>query len=291
MTMEISVPTTPPPAETTPAPGESFLASAPEEYREKEWAVNFSKTENPTAELFKAYDHARSKIGEKAGLKVPGETATPEEWKAFHKALGAPDSIEGYQYQIPALGDDVQNKEQLAEVLKGMQSDSLISALKAAAQENGMTPKQFAALAEVYNKTMVDEAQAQLAAAAQIAEQDNAQFQENFKKFFGDRADSVMANNKALAQKAIPEAMRETGDAELFLHQVLDWVHTNYIANTQLPGGAKPAGSNVEAVKNELASLRSSEAFRNKFHPENEAMTKRVLETHRKLAALESAGT
>ena len=53
--------------------------------------------------LAKSYVASQKLIGERQEgmVKIPGEDATPEEIEAFHKAMGKPDMVEGYEFAKP----------------------------------------------------------------------------------------------------------------------------------------------------------------------------------------------
>lgn len=53
----------------------------------------------------KAYRAAEKAIYDSGRIKIPGEGATAEEVAAFHKALGVPESPQGYEFKAP-MGDD-----------------------------------------------------------------------------------------------------------------------------------------------------------------------------------------
>jgi hypothetical protein len=87
---------------------------------------------------------------EQPALKVPGKDATPEEWQAFYKQIGAPDSAEAYELPTPE-GDDGQFAKTAAEWFK----------------DAGVLPQQAQILATKYNEFAAAQQAAQAAAAEQ----------------------------------------------------------------------------------------------------------------------------
>ncbi|MDE2100164.1 MAG: hypothetical protein KGL39_23110, partial [Patescibacteria group bacterium] len=82
----------------------SWLKGLPEGYtpETKPWLGELAKNENPNLAMFKAYENQLKVVGAKSeGLKVPAVDAKPEEWQAFHKAIGALEKAEDYTYKAP----------------------------------------------------------------------------------------------------------------------------------------------------------------------------------------------
>ena len=67
-------------------------------------------------EVIKGYRGAESKLGVPSDqlLRLPGEKATPEEWKSIYQRLGAPENAEGYELPVPEGDDGVFAKEAAA---------------------------------------------------------------------------------------------------------------------------------------------------------------------------------
>ncbi|MBX9937652.1 MAG: hypothetical protein K2Y32_00280 [Candidatus Obscuribacterales bacterium] len=186
MGIDIDKPTAPPPAPATnagepPAGTKSFLDSVPEEYRSKEWLTNFAKTENPLGEILKSYDNQLGLIGRKSeGIKVPGEGATADDWAAFHKAIGVPESPDKYEYAPPTV------KDELKEYFKP--DDNLLKHMKEAALKAGVRPEGFKVLAEALDNYYVGELDKALGSTNQML----ADLENKFKQKFGERSDQVL---------------------------------------------------------------------------------------------------
>jgi hypothetical protein len=52
-------------------------------------------------DMAKSYREAEKVIHTKGGITVPGAEAKPEELDAFHKAIGRPDTVDGYEFGLP----------------------------------------------------------------------------------------------------------------------------------------------------------------------------------------------
>ena len=59
--------------------------------------------------LVEAYLESKGKLSEFEGRSyIPGENASSEEWNAYRKAMGVPDTKDGYQFNLP---DDMDRNE------------------------------------------------------------------------------------------------------------------------------------------------------------------------------------
>jgi hypothetical protein len=124
------------------------------------------------------------------GIFPPGEDAKEFEIKAFHKAIGVPDTPDGYTLNIPE------------EVQKYYQDDELMGEAKVVMHRLGVTPKQFAGIMALDAKRM------QQAEQAMEADPESF-FWEAFQK-----AGPVMAEK---AEKALREKWGDNYDARMQL--------------------------------------------------------------------------
>jgi hypothetical protein len=127
---------------TTAAPAAPVQQAAPDGGAPTEGAGDSQPTQ-PAPET--------SETTEQPALKVPGKEATPEEWQAFYKQIGAPESAEAYELPTPE-GDDGQFAKTAAEWFK----------------DAGVLPQQAQLLATKWNEFTA--AQAAAAEQAQQAE-------------------------------------------------------------------------------------------------------------------------
>lgn len=128
-------------------------------------------------------------------LKVPGAEATPEEVAAYHKALGVPDTPDGYEIKPPEkMPDGVAFDEAQA------------TAFKSVAKEIGLTPAQVAKLsAWQIEQVGAGAAKSRESIAAVIAAE-----KVELEQAFGDKLDVAVANaSKLAAQKWVPEEFRK----------------------------------------------------------------------------------
>lgn len=165
----------------TPAANQQWLSSVPEAHRSKPWVESLMKHENPAMELFNQFDNAQSLIGRKAeGLKIPTDASSPEEWKSFHKAIGVPENVEGYEYKAPVVPESL--KEHF------VTDDNLLNEMRKVALEAGMTQKAFSKITEAFDNYYIKE----LEKAKASADATMSTLENNFKSKYGDRAPKVL---------------------------------------------------------------------------------------------------
>lgn len=158
----------------------------PADLRDKPWAKDFAKADDPWGALGKAYEGAQSLIGKKPETQIQytlPENATPEQVKQFRAAVGIPDTSEGYDVPTIDWGSDAEAKT-IGELVASTRSDTFVNGLKAAALEAGIPAKAFSKLVEAHDKLFVESYKKVIAdqnAAAATADQEFATlFNEKF---------------------------------------------------------------------------------------------------------------
>lgn len=132
-----------------------------------------------------------------AAVALPGPDATPDQWKTFYKALGAPESGDGYQLPVPEGGDAAFAKEAATMMA-----------------EAGLLPRQAEALAKWWNDkaaalTAAQSDQAAQAEAAKLREQHaaNTADEATLRQEWGAQHDANMeAAKRAVRQFITPMA-------------------------------------------------------------------------------------
>lgn len=182
----------------------SFIDLIPEPFRQEEFIQNIDKSdkEDKMAELLNQFKGAQKLVGEKAGLKVPGDDATPEQRKEFYKALGAPDTVDGYQVTPIEWSEE---DKAIGQYLSTVLSEPMVNQIKEAALANGITPKQFQALAETFDKGFIAEHKEFAKQVMQIQADADKEFELKATKAFGDKKDHILATGKKLLDSSIPD--------------------------------------------------------------------------------------
>jgi hypothetical protein len=120
-------------------------------------------------------------------LKLPGKDATPEDWKSYYKAIGAPDSADAYELPVPEGQDAAFSKTAAAWMA-----------------ETGLLPHQAKALAErwnAYNGELSKQAQEVEQQAQAKREADTAKQINDLKTEWGQGHDQ----NMEMARRAVSQ--------------------------------------------------------------------------------------
>lgn len=145
-------------------------------YGENEAFKEFVSTENP-------FETLAQKFAEKpAGITLPGENATPEEWAAFNKAIGAGENLEAYKYEGPTSDDEAIKKHLPTE-------QPFIKAFQEVALKAGMPIKAWNEITAAYNEMIVQDIKTDLEVSNQAAKK----LSEEFNQKFGQDGQKVIA--------------------------------------------------------------------------------------------------
>ena len=155
---------------TTEQPKVNFKDSIPEEFRQEKSLENI----NSMDDLVKSYLHAQKLVGTNK-IPVPNKHSTDEDWNEVFKRLGAPDTPEGYKYN---LKDQELDSQQVQEFNK-------------AAHKLGLLPKQAEGLIKFYNEMNGNIAASQEEQAAQGQLNTEAELKKEYGPQFGKRLDQA----------------------------------------------------------------------------------------------------
>lgn len=262
---EITVPTNQP--ATAPAAVPDFDTILPEKFKSDEykgWLDPIRNAENPNKleVLVEQAWSAQKKIGEK-GLKVPDDASTPEDWKAFNKAIGVPDTAEEYKFE-PAAWDEAD--KELGEVMVNSRSPEYMAKVSKMFHDAGVPPKTAQKLINSFDKLTLGEHREMIAQLKENGDAADQDFTTRAQKWYGANMDSVMkAGNDlvkaAMADPKTPEDAKAIftnlgNDFILALAPVLDYVSRTYIQEDT--GGARSAlgsagaGSQMPVTEAEL---------------------------------------
>lgn len=221
----------------------------PEEYRNDPTFKDVSDV----ATLAKNYHNTQKLVGAKV-FAPPGEGATPEQVSAYRKAIGVPESAQGYK--IPEItlpeGVNVPVEDVKANLSKYAEK----------AFELGAPAAVVDGLMEMYATEITDwltqgeEVKSQEAAAK--ADQDDAAFADMMAKKYGDNAAKIHANGQALLGAFVPPEYAETinglSNDQLFaVTAMLNEIAGKYISEDKMP--ARGANQNPTQDPNAGRSL------------------------------------
>ena len=148
----------------------NFKDLIPEGFKEEKSLENFNSMED----LVKSYLHAQKLVGQDK-IPVPNKHASDEDWQEVFSKLGAPDSPEGYKYN-----------------LKDQELDSQqISEFNIAAHKLGLLPKQAEGLVKFYNEMNTNIASSQEEQAAQSQLNTETELKKEYGPQFNKRLDQA----------------------------------------------------------------------------------------------------
>ena len=155
---------------TTDQPQTNFKDTIPEQFREEKSLENINSMED----LLKGYVHAQKLVGTNK-IPVPNKHSTDEDWNEVFKRLGAPDSPEGYQYNLKDQELDSQQVQQFNQT----------------AHKLGLLPKQAEGLVKFYNELNGNIAASQEEQAATAQLNTEAELKKEFGPQFAKRLDQA----------------------------------------------------------------------------------------------------
>ena len=155
---------------TSEQPTTNFKDSIPEQYREEKSLENI----NSMDDLLKGYVHAQKLVGSNK-IPVPNKHATEEDWNEVFKRLGAPDSPEGYQYNLKDQEMDTGQLQQFNQT----------------AHRLGLLPKQAEGLVKFYNELNGNIAANQEEQAAQAQLNTETELKKEYGPQFSKRLDQA----------------------------------------------------------------------------------------------------
>ena len=242
------------PVETSTAPNLADII--PADYADKPWVGDVKDING----LFKMADDLKSQMG-KRPAGIPQADASTEEWNTFNKALGVPESVDGYEIDAPLEG--------MEDYQKGMGDLYL---------KLGLTPRQAQGLNEGNMDLLKD----------MTPDQDaqDAEFEKMTADHFGNRKEEAIQITEALLvenSKDLPEGLKDAFNGLpnkqlMAITAILDKFQSKYINSDDLPSTASSATTAVSAEerRQEGVAIMSSPEFQNKSHPGHAAAKAKV---------------
>lgn len=231
--------------DTTAPPPDTFIPML-DKYKDREWAQNILKSENPDkfGAFVDQFENAQKKIGEK-GIQFPNEKSTPEDVAAFRKALAIPETPDGYQIQpLKGLQSAAAEDKQAMEYLSSVHNEGMVKRMQASAHKRNLTPEQLQGVWEDYNQAFVDEYKQNIQELQKASQDLDVDFEKQMYSTFGTRAEQVKANCRDIMQKCLPADSplrplmeKQSNETFLLLAAVLDGVNQKYIKEDKFTGG------------------------------------------------------
>lgn len=246
----------------------------PEAYKDRGWSEKIKSADD----LWKSYDNAQQLIG-KRPAGIPAPDAPQEEWDKFYQAA-RPESPDKYTLpDIDGLPEGVDLTEQKKTAMELM-------------HKAGLTNKQAADLWKEYIGTELNLANSSKEAQAAKQAEADAEFDKITKEHFGDKFEDVQKLTIDMVNEFVPEGLRsayaELADNPKALAAMaalakgaqdkIDKVVKEYGAEGKLGSGNQVAAQDIESVRKELASLRTSKDARDPFSPNYKTTNAKIAE-------------
>lgn len=137
----------------------------PAEYKEAEWTQNILKTEKPIYEMAKKVDNLQKALHSRPA--IPTTESTPEQVQAYYKALGVPETIDGYKYE-PMQYEEAD--KEIGAFLDETREGPMMNGMKNVFKQAGLTPKQAQMVIRGYELNAIQNYRDQLIANSQANE-------------------------------------------------------------------------------------------------------------------------
>jgi len=241
--------------DTLPPDNQAFLDQLPEIYRDKGWAKEIKDMDG----FAKSYEDTKAALSRRpAG--IPDDNASPEDKAAYNKARGVPESAD--QYQLEAHPEGYEPTEQDAKFRSGIQDIF---------HKADLDPNQAKMVESGWNE-LIGELESQQGKA-------DSEFDTMVSETYGDKADAVLASNKALIEKHTdPKFLDYVGTLDnralMALSTAIDGIKKEYIGEDKVPAGdpVAPVGARTnDQIRAEMVAIMGSEAFGNPSHGGHDA--------------------
>lgn len=186
----------------------SFIDTVPEEYRSREYTTSISQAENPQDALWKHLDGLETAMATRPG-GIPADDAPDEAWAAWAQLI-APSDISAYGDLKPVLSEE---QAHLKEVIDASYQPELLSKVLEAARSEGVLPRQFKSIINVFNNAQLEMANNFLQEQERQVAQLNHDFDKQFAIEFGNDKDKVIAEGKNFLKDNVSANMKQHVDA------------------------------------------------------------------------------
>ncbi len=277
--------------EGTPAIGEQGAAASipsnatgdkdaaftvPAEYAEKGYAKDITSNED----LWKKLDGSQSLLGKPKEGGVPVEGSTQEQWDAYYKTAGRPETADGYKFNREGLNE---------EFVKDFANDDLDNATKDIFLKAGLSQKQADVIQPEFEKLM----EGIHLQGIEKFNADNVSFDELAQKTFGDKEAEVMQSSKQLLSDNAPEGFEEhikdlPNESLILMAGVLNNIKSKYINEDSLnPNNNTNVGANSEMeLRTEARKIMQSDDYRDSFSQGHDKALKEVAEIYEKIGKM-----
>lgn len=276
-----------------------FEKFVPEAYRDKEWVQNIAKSEDPRGNVFKKIEELEKLVGSgrQAGLTIPNEKSTPEEWKQYREAIGVPQ--EPNQYEFTPIAWDKPDEE-AGKFIESQRDPKFVEKILKGMHDIGVPKDMAAKLFELHDKAVLETYRDEMQAGADRSRQLDADFDSYMTRMHGPNKEMVFNSGRKLLHESVSPAtltfINELGDtpegtkALAVLADAMYGFHKKYVGEDSINagnstgsygvGGMKQGESEIDALSQRARELMSNPAYKNPRDPDNIRLRKEVDEIY-----------
>jgi len=241
----------------------------PEEFREKPYLSELKKMpagEEGYKALFKKLDGAETLLGRKIG--IPAADAPETEVERFYSSL-RPQKPEEYEFSAPKDGAAATDEE-------------FRKAARTMFHEAGLSKTQAKKLADRFDSYVTEKSAPAIAEAKRLDDE----FKVLSEKTFGADYAATLSRSQELLKELTPDTMKPflaklPNESLVLLAGVMEGVRAKFMKEDTGSGGGSGKGDgpkDVNALREELHNIYSSEAWKDYKHKDHEAVQKRARE-------------
>lgn len=223
-------------------------------------------------DLAKSYVELQKTLG-KNKVVVPTDKSTPEEWKAFYKAAGAPEKDEEYDISMDELPEQARTP---AEVLAG---------LRKAALDNGVTKKQFDAMFGTYKQISNTRLNQEVERLSNLKADAETNLRQEWGAAYGAKVDGAQkVINTFFKGQEIPPEFSILANSKGFIKAMASIA--DKLGEDVIAGKARVTMTPAEAQSEYNSILGDPKhPYRNELHPEHDAAVTRMIELQQMMLA------
>ena len=246
-----------------------FLKALPEEYREKPLFKDMKSVED----LAKWADNANGLIGKKT-IGVPADDAPTEDWEKYYESVRPKEASE-YEFADIEVEDD---KKAMYEALKSTRSEKLQEKMRGVFHKAGLTKHQVSIINNGFELAQLDEG----TALAEIAAEQDRNFDELADKTFGPNRTKAIESAKGLLEKYAPKEVQGrigsmASEDLIAIAATLNGIMKDYAKEDWSAGtkGNQTPNSTVE-LRAEARRLMVLPEYGDDMHPQHDAVVQKV---------------
>lgn len=256
-----------------------FEQNIPENYKNELFVKDLMKADDPFEAMFKSYKSAQQMTGQRNGVQLPPDDAPPEAWQAFYKQMGVPEDLGLYKV---APVEYPEAEKGIGDYLNQAHDGEFMQELAKLAQQAGITPRQWNALAQGYDKVFIASYKAEVDKAIQAERENNVNFENMAQTLYGQKAGHVMDVGQKMITQFVPQNMRGMmerlpNEALMILSGVLYGVHNAFMkedAGFSTNGASAPLSEGE--IRKEVRRILASPAYNNPRHEGYDAARQQV---------------